>query len=97
MTHTDIDYAQARRALQLIMLLKKRNTRIVLNHLKFHYQTVTEITNSIPEYQQPEVSHVLSELKKLNLVNFHREGKCVMYRLNIDEIERIDNIIKGFR
>lgn len=96
MITTVIDYAQARKALERMLLLKKLNTRIVLNHLSEDYKTVTEITNSIPEYQQPEVSTVLSGLKKFGLVDSCRDGKCVRYRLEIDEIERIDDVIKNF-
>lgn len=97
MTITAIDYAQARRALELMLLLKKRNTRIVLDHLSEDYQTVTAITNSIPEYQQPEVSTVLAGLKKFDLVDSCRHGKCVEYRLRMNEIEHINDVIKRFR
>jgi len=43
------------------------------------------------EYPQPEVSAILADFRKYNLVHSERKGKFVMYTLNYERIEYINN------
>lgn len=70
---------------QLFKILGNPKRLQLLYMLIQHSMSVTEISNNL-HWEQSGVSHQLQILRKYNLVQQHRHGKVVIYRLDDPQV-----------
>ena len=59
------------------------------------YMTGTEIVLKT-KLRQPNVSHALSKLKGYGYVDMRKNGNEHLFRINAEEISRVNGIVKAF-
>lgn len=81
----ELDYAQ-----KVFKLLSNTKRIRLLYLLENHTLNVSEISAEL-QLPQPSVSHQLALLRQYQLVQFHRDGKQIYYRLDDPHIIEVLN------
>lgn len=81
-------------ATKMMSFLLNKQTKLVMKRLTGEYQTVTDIWMQKPVTEQSVISQILKGLRRWDLVLVERVGKNRCYKLDMEQIAKINDISK---
>lgn len=87
---------KAKRSIKMLNLLQKPMTTKIIEALHDSPMNVTQLMIRLRYYTDNELSQRLAKMRDCDIVSVDREGKNMIYTLNVERIKRVKVLVENF-